>query len=287
MQYVAIGHVCQDVMPAGTTLGGTVTYAAATAAALGWKAASVTRAQAGLDVSMLGDIDWLQLPSDHTTTFENIYSATGRTQILHAWAGPIRPDDVPAAWLRADVVHLAPVADEIDPALVDHIDGAMMGVTPQGWMRRWDEQGHVSPRDWQSAETTLRRAGAVVLSIDDVAGDWRLIERWAGLARALAVTQGCDGCTLFVDGEATRVPATAHEEIDPTGAGDIFAAAFFTQMRASGDALNAARFANCIASKSITRRGLAGVPTPEEVKDCLEPFTTKTRPPCGGRRHEG
>jgi len=53
---------------------------------------------------------------------------------------------------------------------------------------------------------------------------------------------------------------------DPTGAGDIFAAAFFTAHAESGDPLQAARLATAVAARSVTRRGLASVPTRQEIQ---------------------
>ncbi len=272
MLYVAIGHVCQDIVPGGKALGGTVTYSSLTARALGWRAAIVTRAHAELDLSQLGDVDCARLPDDRTTTFENIYSPAGRVQVLHAAAGAIHADNVPPHLRRADVVHLAPIANEVDPAVASAFEGALVGVTPQGWLRQWDASGRVSSRELRSAEAVLGRSGAVVTSIADVAGDWARIESWAAIAPVLVATQGRDGCVVYERGagdrRATRVPAPAVVEVDPTGAGDIFAAAFFMFLRESGDPLVAARFANCVASRSVTRPGLAGVPTPQEVKDC-------------------
>ncbi|HJW83159.1 MAG TPA: PfkB family carbohydrate kinase [Anaerolineae bacterium] len=278
MRYVAIGHICRDVAPAGALLGGSVTYASLTAVALGWEAVVITNAQPEVDLPSPRGIDWRRIPSERTTTFENIYSPAGRTQILHAWAGPIRSGDIQADWLRADVVHLAPIADEIDPALLDRLDGALVGATPQGWLRQWDAAGRVAPRDWDQAETILRRVDAVVLSLDDVAGDWARIEHWAGQARVLVATQGRDGCTVYAAGQRKQAPAPLTPVVDPTGAGDIFAAAFFTWLCASRDPMAAAQFANCLAARSVTRRGLAGVPTSHEVKDCREVTGTSEAP---------
>jgi sugar/nucleoside kinase (ribokinase family) len=56
--------------------------------------------------------------------------------------------------------------------------------------------------------------------------------------------------------------------VDPTGAGDIFAAAFFVALQRVGDAWTAARFANCIAARSVTRAGLKSTPTPDEIVRC-------------------
>ena len=280
MRYVAIGHICRDVVPTGALLGGTVIYAGLTAVALGWEAAVITNAQPEVDLPSPRGIHWQRIPSERTTTFENVYSPVGRTQILHAWAGPIRSADIQADWLRADVIHLAPIAAEIEPALLDLIDGALVGVTPQGWLRQWDAAGRVTPRDWEQAETILRRVDAVALSLDDVAGDRARIERWAGQARVLVVTRGRDGCTVYAAGRRQQVPAPLATEVDPTGAGDIFAAAFFTRLSESRDPLAAARFANCLAARSVTRRGPDGVPTPHEVDICRMSLTTKTH------RHE-
>lgn len=268
MLYVAIGHVCQDVVSGGRVLGGTVTYATLTAHALGWSAAAVTRASADLDLSPLRGIDCVRLADDVTTTFENIDTASGRLQIVHAAAGRIRIADVPPHLRGADVVHLAPVANEIDAETIDVFSGAFIGITPQGWLRQWDASGRVSPKKWDDAELILRRADAVVLSIDDVKGDWAQIERWAALTQVLVVTQGRDGCTLYVHAKPTRVAAPLVDEVDAVGAGDIFAAAFFTQLCACGDAASAARFANCIAARSVTRHGLMGIPEPDDLEIC-------------------
>jgi len=57
------------------------------------------------------------------------------------------------------------------------------------------------------------------------------------------------------------------EEIDSTGAGDVFAAAFMLRLRESRDPLEAAGFANRVAAYSVTAPGiqaldaLAGLPT--------------------------
>jgi sugar/nucleoside kinase (ribokinase family) len=59
------------------------------------------------------------------------------------------------------------------------------------------------------------------------------------------------------------------EEVDPTGAGDIFAAAFFFRLHATRDPWEAARFATNLAALSVARVGLEGIPTAEEVQSCL------------------
>lgn len=270
MHYLVIGHICQDITPKGRVLGGTATYAALTAYALGWTTTVVTRAADDLDLSQLRGIACARLPSDRTTTFENIYTPSGRVQILHAAAGPIRSADLPAQSLTADVVHLGPIVDEVDPELAGSFPHALVGVTPQGWLRQWGASGRVTPRAWVDAEIILSRAGAVVTSLDDVGGDWSVVREWTSYAQVVVATQGRDGCTVYVRGVPTHVSAPSVSEVDATGAGDIFAATFFIRLQQTGDPIASARFANCIAAGSVRRRGLDGAPAPADVHACRD-----------------
>lgn len=264
--YLAIGHVARDLTPDGARLGGSVAYAARTAQALGYAPGIVTACADDVDLLPLAGLALHRLPVPHSTTFENLYGPEGRTQFLRARATPLTPADVPLEWLRAPVVHLAPLAGELDPDLSLAFDGALLGLTPQGWLRGWDEAGRVHPRDWPEAAVLLPRASAVVLSVEDVRGEWALLERWAKLVQVLAVTEGPRGCTVFVRGQGARqFTAPPQAEVDPTGAGDIFAAAFFIHLYETSDPWAAAVLANQLASVSVTRVGLAGTPTLEEV----------------------
>ncbi|MDW8325573.1 MAG: PfkB family carbohydrate kinase [Anaerolineales bacterium] len=264
--YLALGHVAQDLTPDGLRLGGTVAYASLTAEAMGYTAGIVTACADTTDLGALARVAVHRLSSPASTTFENIYTAGGRIQYLRARAMPLRPEHLPLEWLRAPIVHLAPLAGELDTDFLSAFHGAFIGLTPQGWLRAWDDSGRVHPKAWDDALIYLEQATATTLSIEDVGGDWQLLERWAEIANVLAVTEGYHGCTVFVKNRGRRrfsvLPQT---ELDPTGAGDIFAAAFFIHLYETGDPWAAARVANHIASISVTRLGLAGTPTPEEV----------------------
>jgi sugar/nucleoside kinase (ribokinase family) len=276
VDYLAVGHICRDLTPTGPRPGGTVAFAALTAAALGLRVGIVTSLPAdAVTDSFIAPLEHIALarhPADAFTTFRNEYDRSGaRTQTLAARAATLGPDDVPAAWRRAAIVHLAPVADEVAPTLLDHVQAGLVGITPQGWMRAWDEAGQVSFRPWPDAGRVLRAADAVVLGIEDVAGDEALVELYAAQARLLIVTRGAAGCTLHWRGQAHAIPAPrVRPVVDPTGAGDIFAAAFFCRLRQTpDDPLGAARFATQLASASVTRAGLGSIPTPEEIEEAL------------------
>jgi sugar/nucleoside kinase (ribokinase family) len=99
-----------------------------------------------------------------------------------------------------------------------------------------------------------------------VQGDEALVEEIARQCRVVVATRGAEGCTLFVDGSPHAIPAIPVEEVDPTGAGDVFAAAFFARLHATGDPGKAARFATFLAGRSVTRPGLDSIPTRQEIE---------------------
>ncbi|MEW6287197.1 MAG: PfkB family carbohydrate kinase [Chloroflexota bacterium] len=269
VDYLVIGHAARDLTPQGAHLGGTVAYAALTARALGLRVGIVTAAGADLSLEPLNGIPIVSIPSQNSTTYENLYTETGRIQYLRARAERIPLDRVPAAWRSAPILHLAPIADEVDAILPDGFAPTLLGLTPQGWMRQWDSDGRVFPRQWLNAEPALARADAVVLSREDVNGDDLLIEHMAEHTKILVVTEGAAGAVLYWHGDRRRFRAPSVREVDATGAGDIFAAAFFFRYLTTRDPWEATRFATLLASHSVEREGLAGIPTRLEIEQSM------------------
>ncbi len=273
VDYLAVGHVAVDLTPSGVQLGGTVSYSALTARALGLRVGIVTSSGKGAPLGELKDIPIVNVPSDHTTTFENINTENGRRQVLHHRAAQISLDHIPQVWRSAPIIHLAPIADEVDfsLSLSGKLSGSLLGVTPQGWMRGWDEKGRVFAKPWDAntSEQVLRDAGAVVLSVEDVDRNLELVEGMAHHTRILCLTEGGAGSVLHWNGDRRRFRPLEMQEVDGTGAGDIFAAAFFVRLYHTRDPWEAARFATQLAARSVTRIGLMGIPTLGEIEECL------------------
>lgn len=269
VDYLVIGHVAHDLTPVGPRLGGTVSYATLTARALGLRVGVLTASGPETSLELLKEIPVISIESPQSTTFENIYTEHGRVQFLRAQASRLDFNSVPEAWRRTPIIHLAPLANEIDSSLPKGFSPTLLGLTPQGWMRQWDAQGRVSPSAWSNAEDALRQANAVVMSREDVGGDDELIEHMAHQTRLLVVTEGAAGSVLHWHGDRRRFRALQVEEVDATGAGDIFAAAFFVRLHNTHDPWEAARFATLLASYTVTRVGLDGIPTAKEIRECL------------------
>ena len=258
LDFLAIGHICRDLLPGGEWVaGGAAAYGALTAGALGCRAGVVTRAAAEDDwQAAFPNLAVAQIPSAATTTFENVYTPDGRVQTLHAVAGPIRAEHVPPLWARTRMVLLGPIAGEVDPGLIHLFSDSIVGVAPQGWLRGWDERGRVYPIAWSSAADVLPLAAVTFLSEEDLSGPAEL-DAYRRLAGVLVLTQGARGCTVFCRDEARSFAAPVVDVVDPTGAGDIFAAAYLARfLQTDGNLWDAAVFANDIAAYAITGRGL-------------------------------
>jgi sugar/nucleoside kinase (ribokinase family) len=266
INYLVVGHLTQDITPAGLMMGGTVTYSALTAQALGYKVGIVTSARPDIDLSPLKDIPVQVIPADNSTTFKNLDTPSGRIQYLFHTAKNLTASDLPYQWLATPIIHIGPVAMEISPNIIDSLPASsFIGITPQGWMRKWDSEGRVSPGAWENAEHLLTKASAVIISIEDVQGDESVIAEMIEQTSILVVTEANLGARLYWNGDYRHFSPPNEIEIDATGAGDIFAASFFTRMYETRDPWESARFATLIASRSIARIGLNSVPTADEV----------------------
>jgi sugar/nucleoside kinase (ribokinase family) len=269
IDYLVIGHLTKDLTPQGARIGGTAAYASLTAQNLGMRVGIVTSWAEDLPLSPLGSIPVSNSLSDTTTTFENRYTEKGRVQILHSVAQKLDLNNIPETWRAAPIVHLGPVAQEVEPGLIRYFPSALIGLTPQGWLRSWDEVGKVIPSEWPEAAFMLEKAGAAVLSVEDVGGDEALIEEMAASSRVLVVTEAHLGARVFWNGDVRRFRPPAVIEVDATGAGDIFAAAFFIRMYTTLDPWEAARFATALSAISVTRPGLDGIPTSDEIREIM------------------
>lgn len=270
VDYLVIGHVTKDVLNGGFTVGGTATYSALTARNFGYRVGVVTSADPDLDLKdVLQGVSVVRQPAAATTTFQNIYVDGARQQFIRAVADDIRAESVPPAWRNAPIVHVGPVSQEgCTVELVSVFTGSLIGMTPQGWMRQWDDKGRVFPRLLTDPASILPLARAVILSEEDVGGDLALVESYARLVDILVLTAGWKGATVYHGEQVRRFPAREVQEVDPTGAGDIFATAYLICLRETGDPWASARFANCVASGSVERAGLAGIPSPQEIAAC-------------------
>jgi len=256
----------------GLGLGGTISYAATTAQRLGYRVGVVTSTGPDLDVGTV--LPFAQVacrPAAKTTVFENIYLNGERKQILHQRAGTLYCDHVPVKWRNVPIAHLGPLDQEIDDGIFHCFDDSVLiGVTPQGFLRRWDNEGRISFVDWNPPDSVLKRINVLVLSEQDVPDPVGLVQAWQEFIEVIVVTRAERGATVFRRGESYDYPARPAHQVDPTGAGDVFAAAFMIRFIETKDPCQAAQFANAVASFSIEGPGVSGIPTRQRVEAYLD-----------------
>jgi pfkB family carbohydrate kinase len=271
VDYLLLGHVTVDRLDEKrVVLGGTATYGALTARNMGARVGvhTSTSYEPGL-IDTLRGVMVARIPAEYTSCFVNEYTDGKRRQTIESVAEKLTYEQILPEWRNPPVVHLGPLCQEIDASLVGRFPRSLVGVTPQGWMRSWGEDGVVHAVEWAEADRVLARAHAVVISEDDVP-DASVIKEWATKARMLVVTLGERGCDVYRQAESEPFHSPAFKsatEVDPTGAGDVFAAAFLWHLHKSGgDWRTAADWANCVASFVVERRGVNGVPKHAEVE---------------------
>lgn len=269
--YVLVGHMTADLTTNGRIAGGTVSYAARTAAAFGWRVAVVTSCQEDepLLETLRSFVDVRVVPSALTTTFENVYGDFGRTQYLRARANTLQAEDIPDDLRDAKLVHLAPIADEVPAAIAGRFGDATILATLQGWMRQWDADQIVRYKPFRN-DVLLSRSDIVVFSEEDV-GRSRTEEEWiSSRARHAFVTRAERGGSYYHENVEESYISPQVTTIEPTGAGDVFAASLLSSLPlVSFDLRQAIKIAAQLAANSVTRPGIAGTPSVDEVRMAL------------------
>jgi sugar/nucleoside kinase (ribokinase family) len=283
--YLAVGHVTVDVVPGGERRpGGTALYSALQAARLGLDATILTRGRPDEIRGLLGpladEVELIVEPASQTTTLETQGSGEQRRQRVLAWAGPIETD----ALARSDILHLAPVAAELDtpPAGV----WPFVGLTPQGLARAWSEPANeIAPRLLApSALALFDRCDAVVLSREEQAACEQGIVRARSRGALVAVT-AAESETLLLPGSAgpLRIAVSpVAETVDDLGAGDVWAAALFVALAGGVAPAEAARLAGTAASLRLRGAGPAAIATRAEIERQSSTGTSSSRVSSSG-----
>ena len=264
---LAVGHVTFDRRDSGQVLGGSVSYGSITARRLGWEAAVLTAA--GPDFEPARDLPGVVAfvhPSASTTRFSNLYDDAGRRrQVVQSRAFDIELLPLAEAWRSPDALLLSPVVGEIVGPLAPAFEASVVGAVAQGWLRAMDAEGNVSARSWEDPGRALQGVHVVFLSEHDLPGDQDPRSLLTHVP-IVAVTRGWRGVSLLSREGDIDVAGFPRPEVDPTGAGDVFAAAFLVGYHESGDPQEAAVFACCAASCAVEGIGTSSLGDRAEVE---------------------
>lgn len=204
-----------------------------------------------------------------TSAFGLRYHGENRTMTVEA-IGPVwGADEIDIARPGTTWVHLAPLLRQ------DFPETTLAALADRGHRVSYDGQGLVRAArlgpmkvDRDFPPSLLQHVSVLKVADDeaDVLTDGSFDEaaaRRLGVPEIL-VTHGSSGCDVYVDGSATRVPATWRVDgVHTTGAGDMFATGYVASRAAGSDPVEAARQASVIVAKQLQARldGAAGSET--------------------------
>ena len=257
MNYLLIGTTTADLVNDERILGGTVSYSAPIVRRFGHAVRILTSAIETDELLVpLHDMAEVKIiPAEHTTTFSNIYTDSGRTQIVHHAAKNLSPDMLPSEWQASKLVHLAPLTDDVDYAFASQFSDATVLLTPQGYMRKWGDDGVVHFKRFLDNEV-LAAIDILVLSKQDILAEPALEYEFPKYTDHVVVTDGENGGTYYHNGDAIPYAAYPVTETDPTGAGDVFAASLLASLPLlDNDMIAALKVAAKLAAMAVTVKG--------------------------------
>ena len=275
---LVVGHLTEDLTPDGPRLGGAAAYAALLLSRWGVRVRIFTAIDPGfpyLDDLPGIPVDWMQ--SRERTRFENRYlpDGTRRQRLLG------RADPIPAGALREAALALPPGSLAVFAPVTSELSrvrrfprppgrGAFAAAIPQGLLRRTARRSR-SVTLAASGGFAERLAEMDLVCLGDEESRAAGARSWLEAARtgrpALAVTRGAAGAVILRrEAPALPVPAVEAAVADPTGAGDVFAAALaFGLWRRDSPPEESARLAAAAAALTVESPGTAGIPTRAEA----------------------
>ena len=243
-----VGSLSLDFVGGGPPRpGGAVLYAAQALALRDVPAKILAKAAPNHQVRVPGlDVEWL--PAAATTAFSFSYVGDARRMTVVHVGDPWRPEDVEGRLVGVEWLHIGGLLRSDFPAdtIAALAPGRRLSLDGQGLVRR----GFPGPLqlDADVDPAILRRAQILTLSEEeaDVLGDVDVPE--------VVITLGSRGSLLRASGEEHRVEIQAVPNIDPTGAGDAFAAGYLAARSTGSDPLSAARSASDLVIELLSRR---------------------------------
>lgn len=273
LDMLSIGHCCHDVAPEGYILGGTASYSALVGSKLGASTGVLTSFADDFQFAHVFESENIPLsvvPAKETTIFENVYKGEQRVQHILSRANTITAQDVPTNYRDSKIVLLGSIAKEIDFNIVDLFPDALIGAVVQGMMRKWDENGLVSPEvmDWD----LLNKVDIVLLSDDDLRGFEQHLPEIISQVDQVVMTMGSGGAYIYTNNERLFYPAFPTEVKDATGAGDVFTTAYLLKYNENHDISEACIYAHCAASYIIQGYGIDNLPTDAQILSRVEEY---------------
>jgi len=250
------------------------TYTGITANELGWDTTILTKGNEQLsewliELEDLG-IRVIMQPDDSITSFYNDYTSGIRVQKLVSKTGKIIFD----LEEKFDVIHIAPLFHEVDLALVKKAKNKckLLSLDVQGLVRE-EKNGIVEGvfledrKEWFNEVDILKVGEEEIKYVSEKETPEEICKDLKSLGpKIVTLTFGKKGSVVFGK-KFYNIPTIAVKEVDPTGAGDVYATAFVIKYFETKDERDAGFFAAAASSFVVEDFGARNIQSREKVEE--------------------
>ena len=234
------------------------------------------------------DCTYLQTPAGHATGVAFVaYEADGSREFVfhlrYAAAGAMHPEQLEADYFsEIEWLHISGSTLVLSGACRETCMRALEYTQAHGGKFSFDpnlREALLPVAESRQIYAPFLAAADVLLptveeahALTDNAADAAAAETLLGDEDKIVVLKrGAAGCSVYSPAGHLDVPGFEVEEIDPTGAGDCFNAAFLTALSYGWPLEKVARFANAAGALAVTKQGpMEGAPTQAEIEVFIE-----------------
>jgi hypothetical protein len=136
-----------------------------------------------------------------------------------------------------------------------------------GWLREWDDRVTIQPSPFPVIKNPFLENSSAFLSDEDLGFNRSSLDYLCSLFPLLVLTKGKYRAEFYWQDKIKSISDNPGKVVDPTGAGEIFAAAFMKYFVIEKKSIEkSARLASALAAISVTRPGIEGIPTELEIQ---------------------
>lgn len=218
------------------------------------------------------DVSQIKILEDYTTGIAfNMYFSSGERRFVfhlrHSAAGQLSPDDIDEEYIaRAKVLHVMGSSIAVSKSSMEAVYKAVEIAYENNLLVSFDP--NLRPellsveKIREICEPVLSKSKIVLPSGGEactLTGAKELLEAGKKLlekgAEIVAIKNGSKGSLIFSEDSVLNVPAFKVEEADPTGAGDMYDAAFIVGYLKKWPLIKIGEFANAVGAIKVTNFG--------------------------------
>ncbi len=271
---LAIGKVTKDYIITPTReysqIGGAVFYQISTLNTLNYNVESIISIGC-TDLKLLNDIASKVhiIQTTKTMQYTNIYDEKlRRTQKAELTKNQILPEHITINLNNITHVLLSPLSPyDIPPETITFLKqkGIKTVLIPQGYLRQTDENNNIIPRKWKKMESYLKDTDIICLdekeaetafkiNMNDDKQIFELIDKYS--MEQVIITKAEKGSSIYTQYNKHNIPAIKTEkEVDATGLGDTYIAAYIAKLEECDDIVESGLFASITAKEKLEQTG--------------------------------